>query len=167
MRLELLDPILNRLHNLKGIIEKQESFRFYSSSLLIMYGGKAGDVSETMDVTDDGCDNVNNGHLSTPTPASQCCDGSVANKDASELYCGASDDSCDSTTHSTNLLTKTDNQQVDVRMIDFAHSTHRGFPEDTLHKGLDQGYLFGLKNLISIFMEIKQRYSEENPSGNV
>jgi inositol-hexakisphosphate kinase len=45
---------------------------------------------------------------------------------------------------------------VDVRMIDFAHSTHSGFQNDTtVHTGPDQGYLFGLKNLIDVFTDMR------------
>ncbi|XP_052776000.1 inositol hexakisphosphate kinase 1-like isoform X1 [Mya arenaria] len=147
LRLELLDPILNRLHNLKGIVEKQESFRFYSSSLLIMYGGQGNDNL-------DHCDNVNK-QMGENSDQPHHDNG---NQEGAELYCGASDDSCDSA-----VELKTDNEQVDVRMIDFAHSTHRGFQDDARHKGVDQGYLFGLKNLISIFTEIKQRYPGHAP----
>jgi hypothetical protein len=43
---------------------------------------------------------------------------------------------------------------VDVRMIDFAHSTHRGLKDSTIHEGPDQGFLFGLDNFIEILNEL-------------
>lgn len=43
---------------------------------------------------------------------------------------------------------------VDVRMIDFAHSTHRGLKDSTLHEGPDRGFLFGLDNFIAILNEL-------------
>lgn len=45
--------------------------------------------------------------------------------------------------------------RVDVRMVDFAHSTFEGFGEDsTVHEGVDAGYLLGLQTLINIFTDI-------------
>ena len=43
---------------------------------------------------------------------------------------------------------------VDVRMIDFAHSTHRGLKDSTIHEGPDQGFLFGLDNFMKILNEL-------------
>jgi len=40
---------------------------------------------------------------------------------------------------------------VDVRMIDFEHSTYKGFRDDPVHEGVDEGYILGLTNLIKIF----------------
>lgn len=138
MRLELISPILHRLRHLYKIIKQQDSFRFYSSSLLIMYGGKAGlnDNSNDHDASADK-DCVNSDQESESQSISKHLDVS------------AQDDNC----------------LVDVRMIDFAHSTHRGFQDDAPHKGTDDGYLFGLQNLIGIFEGIQSRYSghsEEN-----
>ena len=137
MRTELLDPILNRLQELYKIIERQDTFRFYSSSLLIMYGG---------------IDNH-------PKPECSTSRGkSVQNSSEQD-----SDNSpCPNCTHSVDELTETG--LVDVRMIDFAHSTHSGFQNDAPHKGIDQGYLFGLQNLITIFEDIQKR-SAQPPNG--
>ena len=45
---------------------------------------------------------------------------------------------------------------VDVRMIDFAHSTFKGFRDDpTVHDGPDRGHVFGLENLISIMEQMQ------------
>lgn len=41
--------------------------------------------------------------------------------------------------------------RVEVRMIDFAHSTFKGFRGDTaVHDGPDRGYVFGLESLVQI-----------------
>lgn len=45
---------------------------------------------------------------------------------------------------------------VDVRLIDFAHSTHRGLSDPVSYAGPDQGFLFGLHNLINILRDIAQ-----------
>ena len=50
---------------------------------------------------------------------------------------------------------------VDVRIIDFAHSTHKGFRDDILHEGPDNGFVQGLKNLVQILDEVLQKQHQE------
>ena len=125
-RLDLLDPILNHLQQLYKVVENQESFRFYSSSLLIMYGGEAKEGSSVdSDKTND--------------------ENHLVESDVEHVE-----------SHGCQTTYKAD---VDVRMIDFAHSTQQGFRDDTtVHKGPDKGYLFGLQNLILMFEDIKKKY---------
>lgn len=40
LRRDLFEPILSKLRSLKAVLERQASYRFYSSSLLIIYEGK-------------------------------------------------------------------------------------------------------------------------------
>lgn len=40
LRQDLFEPILNKLRSLKAVLEKQASYRFYSSSLLVIYEGQ-------------------------------------------------------------------------------------------------------------------------------
>ncbi|CAO2633518.1 Inositol hexakisphosphate kinase 2 [Lemmus lemmus] len=103
LRRELLGPVLKKLTELKAVLERQESYRFYSSSLLVIYDGK----------------------------------------EWPEAYkpIGAS--------------------SVDVRMIDFAHTTCRLYGEDSVvHEGQDAGYIFGLQSLIDIVTEISEESGE-------
>lgn len=48
---------------------------------------------------------------------------------------------------------------VDVRIIDFAHVTYRGVDDPVVYQGPDQGFLFGLENMISILRNIEREYS--------
>lgn len=106
LRKDLLDPIIQKLKDLHRHIQSHDTYRFYSSSLLIMY-----DSSSQDDHPGKGLGNDKAGPGSNP---------------------------------------------VDVRMIDFAHSTHSGFQNDTtVHSGPDQGYLYGLKNLIDVFTDMR------------
>lgn len=106
LRKDLLDPIIEKLKDLHRHVQSYDTYRFYSSSLLIMY-----DASSHTD------------HAGKDLGNDEACAGG-------------------------NL--------VDVRMIDFAHSTHSGFQNDTtVHIGPDQGYLFGLKNLIDVFTDMR------------
>uniref|UniRef100_A0A7N6BQT5 Kinase n=1 Tax=Anabas testudineus TaxID=64144 RepID=A0A7N6BQT5_ANATE len=105
LRQDLFEPILNKLRSLKAVLEKQASYRFYSSSLLIIYEGKA------------------------PAAKSDCY---------------------------SFLPPPPQPPLVDVRMIDFAHSTFKGFRGDTaVHDGPDRGYVFGLENLVQILESLR------------
>ena len=50
---------------------------------------------------------------------------------------------------------------VDVRLIDFAHSTHKGFRDEILHEGPDSGFAHGLKNLVQILEQVLQKHNTE------
>lgn len=103
LRRDLFEPILSKLCSLKTVLERQASYRFYSSSLLIIYEGKEPGRAEVSPPLD-------------PPPA----------------------------------------PSIDVRMIDFAHSTFKGFRDDqTVHDGPDRGYVFGLESLINILEDIR------------
>ena len=43
----------------------------------------------------------------------------------------------------------------DLRMIDFARSTHPSYYDPVCYKGLDECYLSGLDSLIGIFQKMK------------
>ncbi|NWU12813.1 IP6K3 kinase, partial [Cephalopterus ornatus] len=111
LRAELLEPIILRLKALLSVIRKQSSYRFYSSSLLIIYDGQ--EPKESTAAVDH--------HLPFPK------------------------------THGTNPA------RVDVRMIDFAHTTFKGSKSSpTPHDGPDHGYIFGLENLIKILQNLSE-----------
>lgn len=99
LRMELLEPIQRQLRALLSVIRSQSSYRFYSSSLLIIYDGQ-----ETLQMP-----------------------------------------------HGSNVV------KVDIRMIDFAHTTYKGsWNEHTTYDGPDPGYIFGLENLIQILQDIQE-----------
>ncbi|CAD5116549.1 DgyrCDS5428 [Dimorphilus gyrociliatus] len=101
IRIDVIPEIISRLNTLKTVVEQLNCWRFYSSSLLIIYEGKQGTVKSN----------------------------------------------------------------VDVRMIDFAHTTNGAYVEDeVLHVGLDQGYLFGLTNLIEVFKSVLNKNKQVHDS---
>merc|ERR1719391_1192284 len=51
---------------------------------------------------------------------------------------------------------------VDMKMIDFAHTTTSGFADEIVYEGPDDGYLFGLESMIEIFEEIKRMTATEH-----
>lgn len=55
----------------------------------------------------------------------------------------------DANPHSNN-----DEDEISVRMIDFAHSTFNGFLNDEKYDGIDDGYLLGCDSLIRVLSSI-------------
>uniref|UniRef100_A0A6J0U167 Kinase n=1 Tax=Pogona vitticeps TaxID=103695 RepID=A0A6J0U167_9SAUR len=56
---------------------------------------------------------------------------------------------------SCSVLQGNSQPKVDVRMIDFAHTTYKGSKNNqTIYDGPDHGYIFGLENLIKIVQSI-------------
>ena len=106
----MLDRLVERLSELKGVLCELDTFRFYTSSLLITYDG-----------------NGNGGS-----------NGGNNNTDGEE---------------------RDDDDIVDLRIIDFAHSTHEGMRDAVLHVGPDGGFVFGLNNFIEILADIKGRFA--------
>lgn len=61
---------------------------------------------------------------------------------------------------STSELTE-DRHHIDLRMIDFARSTHADHYDQTCYEGLDECYLDGLDSLIQLFQQMSDDSSEE------
>ncbi|KAM9272117.1 LOW QUALITY PROTEIN: inositol hexakisphosphate kinase 1 [Cariama cristata] len=128
LRKDLFEPVLAKLRSLKAVLERQASYRFYSSSLLIIYDGKdsrAGMFAEHR-----------------PEMRLKRVDSSLPEslQDGGSMEPGSSAQ-----------------PKVDVRMIDFAHSTFKGFRDDpTVHDGPDMGYVFGLESLINIMEQMRE-----------
>ncbi|XP_055365160.1 LOW QUALITY PROTEIN: inositol hexakisphosphate kinase 1 [Betta splendens] len=199
LRQDLFEPILNKLHSLKAVLDRQASYRFYSSSLLIIYEGKEPDGPSVL-----GSGQHAAWQLKTPVapaeprcgpaplaPDASCATGIGHNPDLGSVssqgsglmvpptlsppppaQAPASKSDCfsflppppsphpraDSSTSSPPHFSPppTPQQPVDVRMIDFAHSTYKGFRGDTaVHDGPDRGYVFGLENLIHILESLR------------
>lgn len=121
LRTDVIDAIIAKLEKLSHILTEHDTFRFYSSSLLLMYEG------QPQNDNNQGQSSSSNG----PTKGVNC-DNQKGDKQCS-FDC-----------------------KLDIRMIDFAHSTHQGFYDDkAVHNGPDSGYLFGLNHLIKLFTQIK------------
>lgn len=90
LRTDIFLPLIDRLNRLLVVVSQLDSYRFFTSSLLVIYDGLDDRLSE-----------------------------------------------------------------VDVRVIDFAHASHRDIdPEAPIYTGPDDGFIFGLKNLIEILEEL-------------
>lgn len=186
LRRELLNPVLSRLNSLLSCLKELTSYRFYASSLLIMYDGycqdlehmcsnsqstltKADDTPQTLRQVPTSLDDFEaSSSVETKTtvvkPSSKdkvlCVTTVPASSKPVKKILPASLAGKDS--HSTSVLCSENGNAsndphltVDVRMIDFAHTTHSGFPNDQiLHDGPDLDYIWGIENLITLFSQL-------------
>lgn len=157
LRRELLSPVLRRLREMQAALEACESYRFYSSSLLIIYdgdpprtpsrprhrGGEEGDEDEPSDEEEEEEEEGAFGF-----PRSSSAGGNT----------GGSVNGSGRSSHSPG---ESSSPAVDVRMIDFAHTTCRHYGEDSVvHEGQDSGFIFGLQNLITIISQLEDHSTE-------
>ncbi len=125
LRTELLDPILQRLRHLHDKLSGLDTFRFYSSSLLVTYEGRQQHDRQQRQ----------------------------REPDSTSAVPGWSE---------PDTILERPQPLVEVQMIDFAHATYQGFHTDSKkHSGPDRGFLLGLTNLITFFLDLKQSRVEE------
>ncbi|XP_056129810.1 inositol hexakisphosphate kinase 2-like [Lampris incognitus] len=175
LRRELLSPVLRRLREMQAALEACESYRFYSSSLLIIYDGEPHrththrhtedglseeeeeeeDEEEEAEEEDDDDDVA--GALDFPhSPSTSIGGGSGCPSGSSNSGSGSPGVSRHGPAHPDPH-----SPVVDVRMIDFAHTTCRHYGEDSVvHEGQDSGYIFGLQNLITIISQLEDHSTD-------
>ncbi|CAG5977860.1 unnamed protein product [Menidia menidia] len=198
LRRDLFEPILNKLRSLKAVLERQASYRFYSSSLLIIYEGKELEgpsapgsgqhAPRQQKAPAEPCPGSCPGPAApcepNPGPPSSQGPGHKAQPSPSPRpptqAPPTKSDCCPFVPRPPSPLTHPDAPspapslppapappppppqqqhlpQVDVRMIDFAHSTFKGFRGDTaVHDGPDRGYVFGLESLVQILESLRE-----------
>lgn len=166
LRQELLSPVLRRLREMQAALEACESYRFYSSSLLIIYdghpprtpsrprhqGGEDGDEDEPSDDDDEDDEEEEEEEGAFGFPRSSSAGGSAS------VAGGSSNSGSGRSSHSAG---EASSPAVDVRMIDFAHTTCRHYGEDSVvHEGQDSGFIFGLQNLITIISQLEDHSTD-------
>ncbi|KAK6319018.1 hypothetical protein J4Q44_G00102290 [Coregonus suidteri] len=149
LRRELLSPVLRRLREMQAALESCESYRFYSSSLLIIYDGEPPCThTHTHRAPEDGLSE----------------EEEVEEEDDEEAGAFGFTRSSSGSTGGGHLAARSDTSldpAVDVRMIDFAHTTCPDFVEDSVvHEGQDSGYIFGLQNLITIISKLEDHSTD-------
>ncbi|XP_072308105.1 inositol hexakisphosphate kinase 2-like [Eucyclogobius newberryi] len=147
LRRELLSPVLRRLCDMKTALEDCESYRFFSSSLLIIYDGAA-HRKQIHRRTEDG--------LSEEEDDDE--EAHVENEEYEEAGALSFAHTPSASTEATST-----SHNVDVRMIDFAHTTCKHYGEDSVvHEGQDSGYILGLQNLITMISELEDHSTNQD-----
>ena len=171
----ILDQIIEKLQTILTVVSNLDTYRFYSSSLLFVYDLTGVDTSKTAVVS-----NTIETCLPLENTVPDLLPNQGAQKYESDIFSLELriDQKCldhlstdlsqsTSTTKGTNHPKEATREHlfgncVDVRMIDFAHFTCDGFMDDQIvHKGPDDGFLFGLKKLIGMFQTIKEDMSSK------
>ncbi|TRY99780.1 hypothetical protein DNTS_033947 [Danionella cerebrum] len=164
LRRELLSPVLRRLREMQAALEACESYRFYSSSLLIIYDGDpprsrpaAEDgLSEEEEEEEEDDDEEEEEEEEEEGGAFGFPHGAGAASSNSGTGSGGS-----SSTVVRRMARSESGPAVDVRMIDFAHTTCKHYGEDSVvHEGQDSGYIFGLENLITIISQLEDHSTD-------
>ena len=177
LRTDIISALVHRLCQLRDVISQQESFRFFSSSLLIVYDGRleersTPDLDHKKSHVEEGDRMVEDeeaGEFSEVSTGSEVgdggrggggerCEGGEGRRGSrleagSEPVCkghGVSGCRVSQTTEEAKRL-------VDIRMIDFAHATHARCKNDPVkYSGPDKGYITGLNTLISAFQSMQE-----------
>lgn len=148
LRRELLSPVLRRLREMKAALEACESYRFYSSSLLIIYDGDP----------PRGRPRPRGGEEGEDEPSDE---EEQSDEDEEGAWCSGPSSSSAAGGSRGSTPPDSSGPEVDVRMIDFAHTTCRHYGEDSVvHEGQDSGFIFGLQNLISIISQLEDHSTD-------
>lgn len=152
LRRELLSPVLRRLREMQAALESCESYRFYSSSLLIIYDGEPPRTHTRRGPEDSLSEEEEEEEVEKDEEASAFGFPRSSSSGRSGSIGGG------------RLAARSDTgpgPAVDVRMIDFAHTTCPDYVEDSVvHEGQDSGYIFGLQNLITIISQLEDHCTD-------
>ena len=141
LRTNVVEQFLQKLNELKKIMEEVEyQYRFYSSSLLLVYDGiQSLPTSSSIHNNDNNANNNNNNNNNNTN------DNNNDNNNANNA---------NNKNDNNNVQSDNEIEQVTLKMVDFAHAYQ--FKEGDEN---DDGYLFGLSNFISILNRIVEKHS--------
>ncbi|EFA81904.1 InsP6 kinase [Heterostelium album PN500] len=166
----LVDCILDKLLSLKDSLcdkNNQFSFKLYSSSLLIIYEGSPSSSNSSIDMfsgSTSSSQSLDDGEISYPSlleesDADSCIstssdiDSTIDSSDnEDEINQRLQPPSSSVLRSSSSSSSSSSSIRNDVKMIDFAHAIN---VDDKHEASEDDGYIFGLDNLVKILANIK------------
>ena len=147
--IELMLQLIGKLKHLREIIKQLDSYRLYSSSLLVMYEGSSSTLPSLQsngitahkhhDLLDTTHDRLDTAHDRLDTAHDRL--------DTAHDRLDTTQDSLD-TTHDL-LDSNKPSEVIDIRMIDFGNATNPCDP--VKYDGPDDGYILGLTNIINVY----------------
>ena len=144
--------LIAKLLDLKEELKLLNTFRFYTSSLLVTYDGYSDSEVPEPHVKSIGksCDNIVASHDDDHEEKGDNV-GSLSAKGDISLYnnIGRKGDFSMHGNESQSMK-----PLVDVRLIDFAHATHIGMNDKATYEGPDDNFISGISNFISILKEL-------------
>jgi len=156
LRTSIVRRFLDRIRELYAIHKADHPYRMYSSSLLFVYEGMPLDHNASSGSSNNTNTNTTTDSVDTPISPSVAASASastsgVADTSAESRLEAPRHDELNHDCHE-HVGQDEDGDHIELRMIDFAH-THR------LESGhvQDDGYLFGLSNLIDTLETILQQ----------
>lgn len=176
--METTDDIILKLKELRSIISKLDSFRFFTSSLLILYDSVESPFKMPRTEKDFERDAANvdrENYLPNERVTIDVSEKVLASRDRESWISPSSTLALSPTSNSGTAIVESHSSfkknrrkprqpqkpRVDIRLIDFAHATHSGMGDTITYKGPDDGILLGLDSLIKIFEDIRQTYDCE------
>eukprot|EP00090_Calanus_glacialis_P009121 TRINITY_DN17480_c0_g1_i1.p1 TRINITY_DN17480_c0_g1~~TRINITY_DN17480_c0_g1_i1.p1 ORF type:complete len:440 (+),score=150.05 TRINITY_DN17480_c0_g1_i1:38-1357(+) len=169
VRTDVIQALLVKLSQLQQLLAGLDSYRFYTSSLLVTYDGSSSYQTGSLEWSPVPRNSFSTSSLLLIAGSDSCQareTGRARHKSAHMAQAqhvsdgprkrslSVSNDHSTTRDHKDRLFDR--RELVDMRLIDFAHSTHRGLKDASVHEGPDQGLLFGLDSLVTILREIEQ-----------
>jgi len=168
VRTDVIQALLVKLAQLQKLLAGLDSYRFYTSSLLVTYDGSSSYQAGSLEWSPvprnsfstssllliAGSDNCQARHTSRTRHRSAHVEQGSQNISYRKRSLSVSNNHSTTRDRVSRLFDR--KELVDVRLIDFAHSTHKGLKDASLHEGPDQGLLFGLDSFVAILKEIEQ-----------
>ncbi|XP_042215524.1 inositol hexakisphosphate kinase 3-like isoform X1 [Homarus americanus] len=190
LRLDIAELIISKLEELRAIISKLDSVRFFTSSLLIIYDGydpynvklhqrerecereREGKDAESNRVkmwpesrADDGNSPRDNWPPKEPCTPSLGAKHPAYMREAPTTGGGKAPREQISRNEGEppykakgRYRNRNYKPPIDIRLIDFAHSTHKGMGDSKVYSGPDEGIMLGLDSLTKIFTDIRESF---------
>lgn len=190
LRLDIADVIISKLEELRSIISKLDSVRFFTSSLLIIYDGydpynaklnhrerecereresKPTDSNRVKIWPESRADDGNPPRDNWPS--NESCAPNVGAKHPAYMReaptTGGGKAPREQISRNEGELpykakgrhrNRNYKPSIDIRLIDFAHATHKGMGDSKVYSGPDEGIMLGLDSLTKIFTDIRETF---------
>ncbi|XP_046659387.1 inositol hexakisphosphate kinase 3-like isoform X2 [Homalodisca vitripennis] len=157
LRTDALPPLIRRLEELRNALMQLESIRLYTTSLLLLYEGHHSISNE--ETSGEKNEMRRSRSIEREERAERA--NSVDRQDEMlkqptdfRVRCSSSCNANEKKLFRPVEKHREEEPLTDVRIIDFAHSTHRAMDDRVLYSGPDNGFLFGLNNMIQLLKSI-------------